>query len=188
MLKQVISNTGPDRGWADLPRGLDWGFAAGAVAFLVASIWFLQELTLGLATKNWPSTEGRITQVEQHDSVRGGGTFVPAYEYGVDGKSHTGRGIGYGWPTTRDDFWAHPAKYQRPGPVSVYYDPRDPARSSLWNKGPGLIPWLFAIFSPVGVFLATFTFFVLRRARREARQLPREETSGNLPHLSQPAN
>jgi hypothetical protein len=108
--------------------------ALGAVLLAVAG----RPLLWGLASRGWPTAEGRVVSAEI-----GGGGKLPAlrmtYVYRVGGRELTGTKyrisqLGRGAsvvPGTRTDW--------RPGaPVAVRYDPASPERSTVET---GVHPW-----------------------------------------------
>ena len=166
MLKQLVSL--PER-VSELPRGIEWACAAGALGFLVLSVWFVREVSLAVAAGSWPSVTGRITEMERvaagGRTGSGGFRLSPVYEYSVDGVSFKGSGFGPGFLGLGDGFEEASRPLRQKGPVTVYYQPGNPSRSALWNKGTGVIAWLMTIGWVIGFFLFSYAFLWIRRSR-----------------------
>lgn len=104
-------------------------------SFLFFGILFLRagwsDLMRARASRNWPSTFGKITWVKERTHRTKGGRialeYVAKYEYTVAGKTHEGR-----WnslASTRVKRGVHPYSVQQD--VNVYFAPEDPSISRL---------------------------------------------------------
>lgn len=167
MLKQPTASSLEDK---PLPRGLEWAFAAGAVGFLGMAIWFVRELTLALASRNWRPVEGAIVRMETSSNNGRDGRLIPVYQYKVAETEYTGSRLAYGFPEAGfgNGFEERTGFLRRTGPVKVFHDPDSPSKSVLWNQGPSAIVWIGTFAWPLGCAGFVWAFFEIRRSHREA--------------------
>lgn len=125
---------------------LVWG---GPTAWLGWQVW------LARRSRNWPSVTGRVEVSEvrrdpeailgtaRHHHVR--------YTFQVDGRTYHGRRVRFGgWLNTDPRSAGRIVDRYRAGqPVSVRYDPRNPARCTLERRVSRLV-WLFL---GIGLFM-----------------------------------
>ena len=122
-----------------------------AGAFLLIHAW--PPLIEGLSAQSWPDTSGRVIEtrvVEVHLESQGPGTkrwfeVRVTYTFDAAGRTHRGDRTGL-WPERRlgQQARALAAGYPPGQPVSVYYNPSDPARSML-DRSIGGGTWAMAI-------------------------------------------
>jgi hypothetical protein len=97
------------------------------------------------ASRNWPSTVGRILSGRVGTGVESGGedeadttSYYPAiqYEYQVAGQTYRGNDIAFNRKTYASQKQAEAALRVYPvgGDMLVYYDPRQPGRAVLERK------------------------------------------------------
>lgn len=117
--------------------------------------WFsLENVRLKWASSNWANVSGAIVSSEIAAGRHNARYVTVEYVYKVGGSNYRNDRISFGdgVPSkfgSADDF----VKQHPPGtPVTVYYDPRNPARSSLFTSGTvggylllALVCWGFAI-------------------------------------------
>lgn len=165
MLKQPATSAREDK---PLPRGLEWAFAAGAIGFLVMSIWFIQELAMALASRTWRPVEGAIVRMESSTNSGRGGRLFPVYQYKVADTEYTGSRLAYGFPGAGfgNGFEEQTKGFYSTGPVKVYHHPESPSKSVLWNHGPSAIVWIGTFAWPLGCAGFVWAFLEIRRAQR----------------------
>jgi len=167
MLKQTRANS-----TVSLPRGLEWAFAAGGIAFLALFVWFAKEIISAQAAKSWPSVVGRITHMEYAPASSRTGSSgvreVPVYAYSVAGVDYTGQRAGLAFPGMGDgifgpEFEARTRHLRKPGQVTVYYNPGNPASAVILNDGAGWLVWVFTAGWLLGSAMFTYAFLRIRR-------------------------
>lgn len=123
---------------------------AGGLAFCLfgggVSMLAVRSMKRILATRSWPSVQGNVlsSYVEEHTWTKKGGAYdhssfnlLISYEYFIGAKrfhsdqaaTQTGRSYG-----TREVAESQAAKSQVGSEIKVYYDPVNPAESTLTNK------------------------------------------------------
>lgn len=113
----------------------------------------------GHASELWPSTVGHVLESRVDDSDSDSLSAKLRYEYTVNGQKHIGWRISFaGYSPTRRSIQEMLAEYPPHAAVPVYYDPADPARSTL--KTGAHRDWLLpaglgAAFLGVAVWLST---------------------------------
>ena len=116
----------------------------GGVFFIVLAV--LRSRKAKMAAENWPTVAGGVLSSEviihRSHSSRGYTTvnYMPkvSYEYQVNGQKYLGDGIGFGTATfgkKKADEIA--AKYPQGAPVTVHYDPANPAKAVLETRSVG---------------------------------------------------
>ncbi len=114
-------------------------------AGLFALTWGIQGGLASLASKNWPTSEGTITQSELEKQRKKGGaastqrrnrfTYTPriTYEFKVDGQSYTGTRLSFSdYATSNEDQMQQVlAPYPVGTIVNVHYDPDKPTECAL---------------------------------------------------------
>ena len=122
-----------------VPKALSLYFVAAAVMMFVL---FSQNNARADRAKSWPTTAGRITQVERmrHSSIC-------RYSYTVSGKQYDSNRISM---FARNSY----RRYALGEEVSVHYDPRKPSRSVLFFDG----DWYSLCWAMAMVGLAIFSF------------------------------
>jgi len=147
---------------------LIWTIVVAAVCWLVA-LGQLRALYKsandGSAQRHWSVAQGKITVSKLGTSPTHPSGLDPAeagammrYHYRVGGKDYEGDGIQIGGKSRVGGLMAKALVKQYPEgrDVDVYYDPADPARSSLEEKGsvtkPTMIPF-FVVFAAIGGIL-----------------------------------
>ncbi len=160
-----------DNSKSGLPRGLEWAFAAGAVAFLGLLLWFSVEIRRASVAKSWPSVEGQVTRFEYVSAASrtgsGGVREVPVYEYHVAGVHYTGQRPGFAFPGLGAgifgaEFEEQTRHLRRRGPVQVFYDPVDPSSAVIWNDGAGWMVWVLAGGWLLGFVMFCYAFVGIR--------------------------
>ncbi|MCB1138381.1 MAG: DUF3592 domain-containing protein [Leptospiraceae bacterium] len=142
-------------------------FAQGGAILLLGSAFFLYRSVFtindGLASKNWPSTEGTIIEARLEQVRNTGGTTSEKtiahffYEYSVNGEQYSSSRLNF-FSISGDPVTA--AKSHEPGQaVVVYFDPENPDKSVLEPGLPGIFVWLafgFGLLLFVGFISLTF--------------------------------
>ena len=108
-------------------------------------------------TRDWSSVEGEVVGVEIRDARlyrgRKGYQGFVSYQYIVDGQAYTSAvfrfGSGTGKTSSYDRAVERVSTYQPGDPVSVYYQPEDPANAAL-EVG---VEWFFGVLIACGLFL-----------------------------------
>lgn len=124
------------------------GLLFGALALgagLFALTWGIQGVLASLASKDWPTAEGTITQSELEKRRKKGGaasnqrrnrfTYTPrvTYEFIVEGQTYTGTRLSFSdYATSNEDQMQQVlAPYPVGTQITVYYDPDKPTECSL---------------------------------------------------------
>jgi hypothetical protein len=139
-----------------------WFYAIVTVAAIIALSW---QLTISLASTNWPKVEGKIlaSSVELVDSEYASYAPKIEYQYAVDGQTYRSDKLRCSfWSSTFKSRARRIAEAYRPGDaVTVFYDPAKPSRAVLQPGGAtGLAVALIAV-SVIGPRLA----FLFRNAQ-----------------------
>lgn len=114
-------------------------------AGLFALTWGIQGVLASLASKDWPTAEGTVTQSELEKQRKKGGaastqrrnrfTYTPrvTYEFSVEGKSYTGTRLSFSdYATSNEEQMQQViAPYPVGTSVTVYYDPDKPTECAL---------------------------------------------------------
>ncbi len=140
----------------------------GGLLFIALAVF--QSLKAKKAAENWPTVAGGIlnSEVVIHHSHNSKGhttvSFMPkiSYEYLVNGQKYTGDGIGFGTATYgKKKADAIVATYPQGAPVTVHYDPANPAKAVLETKsvGGGNLIALGIILIAVGIM---YVFVVMK--------------------------
>jgi len=135
------------------------------VAFAAFGILFAYQ---GCRTVSWPSVSGRVvsTRIDEALGSKGSTTYRPVitYRYVVDGVEHTSDRLsgavithGRSWAQGRCD--AYPVGSE----VTVYYNPRDPAKAVLESG----MQWSSLLFVAIGAGLFAAGHASTRRKQRE---------------------
>ena len=137
---------------------LIWTIVVAAVCWLIA-IGQLRALTKsagdGSAQRHWSVVQGKITVSRLGTSPTHPSGLDPAvagammrYHYRVGGKDYEGDGIQIGGKSRVGGLMAKALvkEYPEGRDVDVYYDPADPAHSSLEEKGSVTKPTIFVFF------------------------------------------
>ncbi len=117
-----------------------------------------------IASKSWPTVEGvvdyaRLNQEKHVDTKthRHYTNYTPEaqYTYSVNGQTYTSTRIAFGPMHSNSNSLIaqqYLRDYRAGGPVTVYYNPKDPADSTLENRVSGSITLLFigGIFALIG--------------------------------------
>ncbi len=94
------------------------------------TLWLMWQSVLAFRSRNWPTTEGTVTEsdVSGHKRVE----LYVSFRYAVDGVEYTGDHIRFGdHVMSKEAMAAVRTKYRKSAPVTVYYDPARPAVSVL---------------------------------------------------------
>lgn len=112
---------------------MTWFFIIALALFGALFLWIgLRLRQNGNASALWPSTLGRVLESGVDDSDSDSLSAKLRYEYTVNGQKHIGWRISFaGYSPTRSAIQEMLAAYPPQAAVSVYYDPADPARSTL---------------------------------------------------------
>lgn len=106
--------------------------ALAGLALMGLGLWIRAK---GLASVNWPGTDGTITVSRVDDSDNENLRPDIVYTYTVSGKERRGTRIAYsGYSVSRSNIEAMVAKYPAQSPVKVYYNPQAPEQSVLENQ------------------------------------------------------
>ena len=126
------------------------GIGAAAICLAAHDLWF------GVASKAWPSVPGVVEAtgiqrlgVLENDNKTSYSALI-RYRYTVHNQMLTGSRIGY-WDCTyynRSDAQAIIGRYPPKRPVTVYYQPGNPARCVL-EPGVHLKDWFLLLFGAV---------------------------------------
>jgi hypothetical protein len=108
---------------------------AGLGVGLYLSAGFVRDLYFAFKSKAWPTTAGKVIDINIARTNTGRGTYSSAniaYEYQVRGVRYTSRRIDYagrggGWPGALN----YTRRYSDGQGVAVRYDPNEPERSVL---------------------------------------------------------
>lgn len=156
---------------------LAWVIIAGLWS-IGASLTLLQTHDLHVATqiRQWPHVEGTVLETE----LQAKRSFVPkvTYQYSINGNTYTDKKELFspqfgGKDTRRQTSQKILAEYEKGGPITVYYNPQNPAESAVeigvtWatfiKLGVGVL--LFAVCT--SLMLYKFAQFLLQK--RIARQ------------------
>ncbi|MDP3792723.1 MAG: DUF3592 domain-containing protein [bacterium] len=156
-------------------------FAVVGIALTI--FWGIPTARNAMESKNWPSTDGRITISDvsknydsEDDSVTYGAKVT--YNYTVNGMIYMGGTVAFGDYSSSDPSHAGGivSRYPVGKSVKVYYDPSDPKTSALepgagWSSFVGLMAGIaFAAIGVVG-------FFFARKKLRSGTTLPPTPTA-----------
>jgi len=124
---------------------------AGGVVLVVFGVYTRVQ---SLRSRSWPTVTGAVTESYVSRSRRSGSsqwseTLHFRYRYQVNGKTYDGDTISYA-KGLFDGASTQVSRYPQGSPVSVYYDPKDPA-SAVLDPGTGPTPAL-ALLAGVGCF------------------------------------
>lgn len=139
---------------------MTWFFIIALALFGLLFLWIgLRLRQHGHASALWPSTLGHVLESGVDDSDSDSLSAKLRYEYTVNGQKHIGWRIAFaGYSPDRRSIEDLLAEYPSRAAVPVYYDPADPARSTL--KTGAHRDWLLpaglgAAFLGVAVWLVT---------------------------------
>jgi hypothetical protein len=133
---------------------VDIGFSLGLIAvggvfaFLALNMILtsVRMWLLAWASRAWPATEGQLTNAQLRPSGVRSVRFVPHVRYGyvVDGVYHVGNRINFesAQTYTREEAQQILDSYTAASAVTVYYDPRRPAQSTLEQRHVGVVAGL----------------------------------------------
>lgn len=158
-------------------KGSPWLSYAVAVLLLMVSGWqFHLYLQASDAETNWVQVTGVIRDNGVSRSRSGGGgvlsvyTLHTTYSYEAGGTTYTSRPVEVDMETTHTDgqeaLETLYTLYPKGGPVTVYYDPRNPANSTLGKAATG------GLLFPVVFLLASLVAFISGRDRALKRKEP----------------
>jgi hypothetical protein len=122
----------------------------------VTICWAAYNLWFGAASKAWPSVPGVVEASKvtwcgtTKNSIHTEFTAIIRYRYTVHNQMLTGSRISYGdsISTSRSEAHAIVGRYPPERPVTVYYQPGNPARCVL-EPGMQLGNWIFFLFGAV---------------------------------------
>lgn len=132
--------------------------AIPALAFLAWCMWLLQR---ALASRGWPTTEGRILDSQVQPTGRGGAVVLAYYEYSVDGQEYTGKRVRFapGYPMQFDAAQADALNYRPGSSIQIHYDPAAPNDAVIVS---GVAPALWFCIAGSAAFVAfTLAEFLL---------------------------
>lgn len=158
-----------------MTRNTSTGLVVSACIALWSLFHAMGVLRLALASKNWPTTEGKIIAsnvIRRREHTREGHQYRSDleiyYSYSVDNQSYTRQRVFFGdtgyFSELFVDEYGIVRRYPAGRTVDVHYDPNDPGRSAL---EPGLCLANLAWW-PLSVISAFGGIFFWRRGRRAA--------------------
>lgn len=132
---------------------------------ILTAVTTLDEVHTGLASRDWPTVDGKILLAQRHRGRKSRNIKRFEYRYAVDGTEHI---------STRAAFIRVPyidplhRKYRSGQAIKVHYDPSDPTRSVIEPGAPvlgvlakALVPLVMAGLGVAGLF-----FGLKQRKRR----------------------
>jgi hypothetical protein len=143
----------------------------------------VKKLAYSYASKNWPSTAGRIisssAKISSSSGSSGSKAAMPTYSadiryaYEVDEKDYHNNRVGYGDYGSSDKSHAQKIvdRYPVGKDVSVYYKSDNPDESILEHHSPGKIVFIQIVVGSVFTFIGSVIFILLFRAMNKKRQL-----------------
>jgi hypothetical protein len=149
----------------------------GGVWLLISSFMAQREARASL---NWPSTVGEASgytwtrhEPGSNDSWDTYYDAVMEYTYFVDGKSYTIEKAVPGQFNNEQALVQYVETTFPPGaPLTVYYNPQNPARALSDRSGPGATPYILAVVCLVLVPLALFALVMMAREYCRANNCP----------------
>ncbi|HNW44168.1 MAG TPA: DUF3592 domain-containing protein, partial [Elusimicrobiales bacterium] len=161
--------------WFTVGKGSPWPSYAAAALLLLVSAWqFHLYWKASVSETNWPQVIGiiRDSRVSRLPSGGKGGLPVYAlhvtYSYNISGITYDSRPVEVDMEAIHLDKQSSRetlnSLYPKGGPVNVYYDPRNPADSTLGTDSTG------GLLYPAVFMLAAFGMFMRGRARTRAQK------------------
>lgn len=127
-------------------------------------------LAPGLASRNWPSTTGRVITARYQVLGRGSHRSYHAdasYRFMVDGVERRGNKVAFGYQAGEPAIRALVEGLEPGDTVAVYYDPANPQRSVLYPGVEAERVWLL----PIGMLMFAMGYWQWQGRRRYLRDV-----------------
>jgi len=108
---------------------------------------------LAIASRRWPSAQGRVTRSAVVPGRRDQASYDVRYQYEAYGRRYEGSRVRFGGAISSNRAIAHETagRYPHSSTVTVYYHPRKPNIATLERRASGFL-WLWL---PIGLFLTS---------------------------------